>query len=383
LRNRRANLPLRSWLPALLTLSLLLFTPGSVQSLERPMMLAEEDGHGGGGYGGYSGTVMETAANSPQTELPLIVTYSRAPSEEDLAQLHELGGDVTAVLNDVSAYSVTMTAGSSMELQTNSNVELVAMDVPIIGALDVGSRRTGRHEIPRQLSWLSGAGVTVAVLDSGIDDHPDLARRVVASFDVIGAMERVAETDGTEMLDVSKTTYGITELTETTETTETASATDSLDADSTDSAARVGLALSDPYGHGTHVAGIIAASGESSKHAYTGVAPGARLVNVRVLDENGGGTTTGVIAGLEWVIANKNTYGIRVVSMSLGHPIFEPPAKDPLVLAVERAWEAGLVVVCSAGNWGTYGHFTVTSPGNSRRVITVGSLSPARRFRTT
>jgi serine protease AprX len=75
------------------------------------------------------------------------------------------------------------------------------------------------------------------------------------------------------------------------------------------------------------------------------------------------------------VIANKATYHIRVANLSLGHPIRESAATDPLVLAAERLWDAGIVVVCSAGNYGLNGYGTITSPGNSPKVITVGSLS--------
>ena len=108
---------------------------------------------------------------------------------------------------------------------------------------------------------------------------------------------------------------------------------------------------------------------------YRGAAPRSSLVSVRVLDSNGAGKTSTVIAGLEWVVQNKARYNIRVVTLSLGHPIFDSAAKDPLVQAVERAWQAGLVVVVSAGNHGRDGFFTVTSPGNSSRAITVGSIT--------
>ena len=83
--------------------------------------------------------------------------------------------------------------------------------------------------------------------------------------------------------------------------------------------------------------------------------PQASLVSVRVLDGTGRGLTSDVLAGLQWVLDNKTQYGIRVVNLSLGHPVYEPAAVDPLVQAVDALWDAGVVVVCSAGNNGRDG----------------------------
>jgi subtilisin family serine protease len=82
-----------------------------------------------------------------------------------------------------------------------------------------------------------------------------------------------------------------------------------------------------------------------------------------------------MLAGLQWVLEHKDAYGIRVLNLSLGHPVYEPPDVDPLVQAVEDLWDAGIVVVCSAGNAGKDGHGTISSPCNSRKVITVGALN--------
>jgi serine protease AprX len=85
--------------------------------------------------------------------------------------------------------------------------------------------------------------------------------------------------------------------------------------------------------------------------------------------------TSDVLAGLQWIGDHKDEYGIRVVNLSLGHPVVEPAASDPLVEGVEALWDAGVVVVCSAGNRGRSGHVTITSPCNSRKVITVGAAN--------
>jgi serine protease AprX len=135
----------------------------------------------------------------------------------------------------------------------------------------------------------------------------------------------------------------------------------------------------DDYGHGTHVAGIIAGSGARSYGRYTGVAPAVNIVALKVLDGRGAGQTSNVLAALDWVLANYARYNIRVVNMSLGHPVYAPIAQDPLVQAVEALSKRGVVVVAAAGNFGKFQtaqkvYASVTSPGNAPSAITVGAV---------
>src|SRR5262249_14837222 len=137
----------------------------------------------------------------------------------------------------------------------------------------------------------------------------------------------------------------------------------------------------DDNGHGTHVAGTIAGSGYNSKNTPTnfkGFAPNALLVGVKVLDQNGTGTVSNVINGIQWCIQNKDLYNIRVINLSLGRPVTESYQTDPLAQACEAAVNAGLVVCVAAGNYGKdsngsalYGG--ITSPGYDPMVITVGA----------
>jgi serine protease AprX len=141
----------------------------------------------------------------------------------------------------------------------------------------------------------------------------------------------------------------------------------------------------DRFGHGTHVAGLIGGTGVSSgiNNGYTakfaGVAPNVNIINLRVLDQNGSGTDSQVIAAIQQAIALKSTYNIRVINMSLGRPVFESYTLDPVCQAVESAWRAGIVVVVAAGNrgrdnsMGTHGFATIGAPGNDPAVITVGA----------
>src|SRR5204863_5543822 len=111
---------------------------------------------------------------------------------------------------------------------------------------------------------------------------------------------------------------------------------------------------SDRYGHGTHVAAIIAGQGgkTAETRAYRGIAPGAYLANLRVLGDDGSGDASDVIEAVDWAIDHRGDYNIRVINLSLGAPVLQPYRDDPLCEAVERAVRAGITVVAAAGNFG-------------------------------
>src|SRR5690349_10304679 len=136
----------------------------------------------------------------------------------------------------------------------------------------------------------------------------------------------------------------------------------------------------DPYGHGTHVASLAAGNGRISNAQYTGIAPNANLINLRVLNSQGVGSTAQVLRALDWVAANRTTYNIRVVNLSLGMPAIDSYRDDPICKAVRRLVDAGVVVFAAAGNNGKddngnklYGH--IHSPGNEPSAITVGETN--------
>jgi serine protease AprX len=235
--------------------------------------------------------------------------------QADSAQLSALAGDPA-----VDHLSGDLPVAATMSV-SNSSMAADQARAGSSGLLGLGS-------IPP----VTGQGIVVAVVDSGIASHVELAKKVVASVSFVTGDP------------------------------------------STD----------DAYGHGTHVAGIIAGSASPAAAVTSlyngGIAPGAQLVNVRVLGATGAGYTSDVIAGIDWVIANRNRYGIRIINLSLGHPVVEPAETDPLCEAVARAVSAGLTVVASAGNAGRdgAGHRVlggITSPGNSPLAITVGALN--------
>lgn len=137
---------------------------------------------------------------------------------------------------------------------------------------------------------------------------------------------------------------------------------------------------SDDYGHGTHVAGIIAGSGYDSNGARRGVAPGAHLVVIKVLDRDGFGYISNVIAAIDYAVEHRAEFNIRVLNLSVAAGVYESYTTDPLTLAAKRAVQAGIVVVTAAGNLGRnaqgqsqYGG--ITAPGNAPWVLTVGASS--------
>jgi serine protease AprX len=257
-------------------------------------------------------------------DLDVIVTYHSQPGTLARTRAERAGGVVARSFERVHAQALRVPARAIEELANDPDVAWVSLDAPIHGSLDQARQTAGLPDPATTSSPWTGAGVTVAVVDSGIAAHADLDNLLAA-------------------------------------------------VDFTDSS-RSGE-WHDGWGHGTHVAGILAGSGAESSGTYRGIAPGANLISLRVLDDQGVGSTSDAIAAIEWAIEHRVEYGIRVLNLSFGHPVFESAAHDPLVAAAEAAWEAGLVVVCSAGNRGTGGYFTVNSPGNSSRVITVGSLT--------
>src|SRR5215204_2382560 len=136
----------------------------------------------------------------------------------------------------------------------------------------------------------------------------------------------------------------------------------------------------DQYGHGTHVAGLIAGNslvyplGHWAHGKYMGVAPRANLVSVKVSDDDGNTTVLDVIYGIQFAVDRKADLGIRVVNLSLSSTVAESYRTDPLDAAVESAWFSGLVVVAAAGNDGTATDAVSYAPGNDPHVITVGGV---------
>lgn len=129
----------------------------------------------------------------------------------------------------------------------------------------------------------------------------------------------------------------------------------------------------DDNGHGTHVAGIIGGNGYSSKGKYIGVAPACNFIAIKVLDHRGDGNISDVLAGLQWIIDNRKKYNIRVVNISVGTSAKDTLDENSLLVhGVNAVWDSGIIVIVAAGNNGP-SPMSISTPGISRKVITVGS----------
>ncbi len=199
-----------------------------------------------------------------------------------------------------------------------------------------GQEETGFTEaIGTKAVWsqgILGNGVTVAVMDSGLGWHQDLfngtdgkaAKRMIGWVDFVDGSKKPV----------------------------------------------------DPYGHGSHVAGVIASSQVTEDGGWGGIAPDVELVGVRVADDHGSGSYENIIQGIQWVIDHQAQYRIRVLNFSMSAQVVSPYWADPVNQALMAAWQAGIVVVTSAGNGGP-GPLSIGVPGNNPYLITVGAFTDA------
>src|SRR5437667_4783147 len=221
---------------------------------------------------------------------------------------------------------------------------------PIVRSAVLRLSTTAQKQVNAPVAWqrwgLDGTGIGVAVIDSGVTAVGDLYWWIPSN-----------QTYGSRVVYSQNFVPGTTDS-------------------------------SDQYGHGTHVAGIIASqgwfsTGSNFTHTFKGIAPNTNVINLRVLDQNGAGTDSSVIAAIQTAISLKSTYNIRVINLSLGRQVFERYTLDPLWQAVEAGWSAGIVVVAAAGNQGrndsagTEGYGTIAAPGNDPYAITVGVIQTA------
>jgi serine protease AprX len=252
------------------------------------------------------------------------------------------GGKSGYKFNVISGQLVQLPNGQLRKLADNPCVAAIHYDRKTGGELNYVGIVEGARQV-QQLLGYDGAGVGVAIIDSGITGwHDDLTYQGYNSKVKVVNGQRVVKF--VDFVNARTWKY-------------------------------------DDNGHGTHVAGIIAGNGYDTLGARAGIAPAADIVSLKVLDANGGGYISNVIAALDWVVANHTTYNIRVVNLSVGAAVTESYLTDPLTLAAKRVVDAGVVVVTAAGNLGKnptngkpeYG--AITAPGNAPWVLTVGAYS--------
>ena len=227
-------------------------------------------------------------------------------------------------------------AGKLDQLASDAEVPQLSGDLPTHGAMAVTDTAIGADQAWEATvagagfsrpNGITGKGIGVAILDSGVALVPQLRGQVSARVDMLDRRG-----DGNDI-----------------------------------------------WGHGTHLAGIIAGAGAVEANAR-GVAPGAHIVSVKVLGEDGSGRISDLIEGIDWAIANRKRYQIDVINLSLGAPVEQSWRHDPVCQAIERAWRLNIVTVAAAGNFGKDADGNevlggVTSPGNCPYAITVGAVN--------
>jgi serine protease AprX len=274
-------------------------------------------------------TALVRAPAAPSHPFLSVVVHERTPAShvaEDL--IHAVGGRVTRPLPLIDGFAAEVPPdhlpmlgdqdGPIAGLYVDGRVQMAAAGTDAYDSLDPNLAWRKAIRLPQVPAGTDGSGVTVAMIDTGVAHVQDLGQRVVARVDFTP-----------------------------------------------------GGAGDDAYGHGTHLAGVIAGNGAASGGKWRGVAPGANLVSVKVAGPDGSTDVSVVIAALQWVVTHRAEYGIKVLNLSFGTDSLQPYAVDPLNAAVERAWAAGIAVVVSSGNRGPG---TINKPGDDPFVITVGAV---------
>jgi serine protease AprX len=306
-----------------------------VLALCAPVDAASKTGRGGGKSSGKLDQRLEQQGNkgSSGDRQSVIVTVKAGAKAGVRKRLEAQGQRVAKDHGIINALSARVDRRGLEALISDPDVSHISTDADMT-ALGGGSTEPVVSSLQKNLAlgnWFQGSTLTIAVIDSGIAATQDFSGRIVGTFDFTNGQNGLPRTP------------------------------------------------IDEFGHGTHIAGLAGSSGAISNGVYAGVAPGVRLLSLRVLDKAGKGKTSDVIAALQFAVANRALYNIRIINLSLGHPVYESAATDPLVQAVEAAVRAGIVVVTAAGNFGMQpvtglpGYAGITVPGNAPSAITVGA----------
>ena len=270
-------------------------------------------------------------------DVNLIVRARPGAVREAVRAVIGAGGMVTKDLPIVNGFAATVPAHEIGGLARVAGVYTLTLDRKV--AVSEGGNPPSADSVYRKVvraddtnnAGYKGQGITVAVVDTGITEVADLAGRIVPvdNEGLFGGTSPCKNFSGEETCD-------------------------------------------DSYGHGTFIAGIIAGNGAASGGARKGVAPQAKLLSVKIAGRTGAADVSTLLAALQWVVSYRSTYNIKVLNLSLGTNGTQSYRTDPLNYAVQKAWDAGIVVVVSAGNLGPEPG-TVSKPGDDPWVITVGA----------
>jgi serine protease AprX len=284
----------------------------------------------------------DLAVSKPGKRVEVIVQLTQGTKRSVAAPLvSQLGGRVTRDLHIINGVVATLPAAGARELAAQPNVRAVSLNGAVKSlAMGDGLATSYNQSIQAPYLWNTyrgtGRGVGVAVIDTGIAGNlPDFRE---------SSTDTRSRVIGSAVVNPGATTAG------------------------------------DRYGHGTHVAGIIAGDstsrpvGDPLRGRYSGVAPDANLISIKASDDDGNATVLDVIAGIQFAIDHKAEYNIRVLNLSLESTVAESYKTDPLDAAVEAAWFGGIFVVAAAGNRGPGDEKVRFAPGNDPYIVTVGAV---------
>jgi serine protease AprX len=281
---------------------------------------------------------MAGAAFGDASDIAKVIVQTKSVPKAGLSTaIMNAGGLIKKTYQNFNAIAMEIPNAGLRALAARSDVNYISLDRPaqVTGHIETTTGTSLVRNSGPAGSQLDGTGIGIAILDSGIySSHVSFqnsgtASRVIARINFAG--DNPCQTGGC-----------------------------------------------DPDGHGTHVAGLAAANGKVAGGAYKGIASNANLIDVRVLNAQGVGSSSGILAGIDWCISNKTAYNIRVINLSLGTTAVDSYKNDILCLAVRRAVNAGIVVCVAAGNLGKneYGnkvYGAIHSPGIEPSAITVGA----------
>lgn len=309
----------------LAAVAVIIFVPGTAGA---------QNNKAAGGHQRLSADLANFPLNADGT-VSVIIQFKQTPKAH-FSEMAAVGGRLKFSLEHIHGAAYRIPVKLLAWLQNHPDVVYVSPDRLNKVASDDDIPAV-EGDIARQQYGLDGTGVGVAIIDSGVFNHDDLQKAG-------GMGSRIVYSESFIPGDPS---------------------------------------TNDAYGHGTHVAGILAGNGHDSQSGYPvqymGVAPNANIINLRVLDATGSGSDSQVIAAIQRAVQLKSTYNIRVINLSLGRSVYESYTLDPVCQAVEAAWKAGIVVVVASGNsgrddsYGTQGYATIQAPANDPNVITVGA----------
>ncbi len=263
--------------------------------------------------------MMKRRISKKKKEKISVIIFSSGKCEDVHECIRSFEGHIKYELPIINGVAAMIPSNNIYKLSKNHRINYIAQDAHVRQCMDIVAPSLGSTIANK--SGYTGKNIGVAVIDTGIAPHYDLTRqsnRIIAFKDFVNKRD----------------------------------------------------APYDDNGHGTHVAGIIGGDGYINKN-YKGIAPKANIIGIKVLDKNGSGSSSDVIAGIQWVVDHKDEYNIKIISLSLGSFANISYRNDPLAMACSQAVNQGLVVVVSAGNDGP-NKKTINSPGITPNVITVG-----------